>query len=89
MAVLATFDGSVKYMRSGIDSPSHGQEEDERCICCVGPHVFSYALEMDKDTDEDAWHKRNINGLIHDILGRHRNDPAWDGKRLRIIVEEI
>lgn len=69
------FEGTAKLMISGRDSPSHGKADDEKCICCKGPHVFGAKI-AGVDTI-----------VLHEFV--HKRKQWIEGKRIRVTFEVL
>lgn len=80
--IIGQVEGKAAYRRSGRETAV-----DEQCSCCEGQHVFACGFETD-EWDQRPYRK-NIEGWVSSMISKHRNDPAWEGKRLRITVETI
>lgn len=72
-----TIEGVTRWLRSCDDSP---------CICCDGPHVFRYKIDL-IDAPVSRWHPNQARGI--DEWAYDAICSAPEGTRLRFIVEVI
>ena len=60
------------------------------CICCPGPHVFGYGIELEDYEGRYPYHRHGMFGLDTDFLYclfREGHEYALDGRRVRVTVE--
>ena len=70
----------------------HKSDESPDCICCDGPHVYSYSLEAELGTPEQYLaHAAGTYELLNDIdyaqVVRYAMHQVPEGARLCITIE--
>jgi hypothetical protein len=72
---VVSLEGSISFLRST-------RPDAETCRCCVGPHIFSSAVELERGV--------SVSKFVNDFATIKRDGkPAFEGKRVRITVEII
>jgi hypothetical protein len=73
---ISTIEGVTAWMRS---------DGDTKCICCDGPHVFSYGVDLiDAPMSSFRSEKEDIRDWIQSAIRK-----APEGARLRFTVEVL
>jgi hypothetical protein len=72
---IVSLEGSISFLRST-------KPDAERCQCCVGPHIFSSAVELERGV--------SVAKFVNDFATLKRDGkPVFEGKRVRVTVEII
>ena len=64
---IVSLEGSISFLRST-------KPDAERCPCCIGPHIFSSAVELERGV--------SVSKFVNDFATLKRDGkPVFEGKR--------